>query len=205
MPGRYRPGMSEAYSVYWPQPRWRQAACVSQRLAVPFGGPHRSEPSFRRAAVQPGDLLYPIGVCDQVLYVLGRMRVQQIVPVGEDRAQLAEYFARYSAWRFLASACTSEVVLGGEGTGVLLDRPLPGEILQRLTYRPRGGPRPVRHVSEDGRLLHPLSVQGIYRLAESSAADMEAIVAGPPGEPMPLSQSGRHQPVPPAMGMDALF
>ena len=38
----------------------------------------------------------------------------------------------------------------------------------------------VRHVSDDGRLLHPLSVQGIYRLAESSAADLEAILAGPP-------------------------
>lgn len=35
----------------------------------------------------------------------------------------------------------------------------------------------VRHVSDDGRLLHPLSVQGIYRLAESSAADLEAPLA----------------------------
>lgn len=164
--------------MYWPQPRWRHAACVGQRLAVLFGGPHTSEPSFRRATVQPSDLLYPIGVCAQVLYVLGRMRVQQIVPADEDRDLLQEYFARYSAWRFLAPTCTTEVVVGCEGTGVLLDRPLPGEILKRLTYRPRRGPRPVRHVSDDGRLLHADSVQGIYRLAESSAADLEAI-SGP--------------------------
>jgi hypothetical protein len=71
-------------------------------MAVLFGGPHTSEPSFRRATVQPGDLLYPIGVCDQVLYVLGRMRVQEIVPVGGDRALLQRYHARYPAWRFLA-------------------------------------------------------------------------------------------------------
>jgi hypothetical protein len=58
--------------------------CAGQRLAVLSGGPHRSEPSFRRATVQPGDLLYPVGACDQVLYVPGRMRVQQIVPAGED-------------------------------------------------------------------------------------------------------------------------
>ena len=41
--------MSEAYSVYWPQPRWRHAAAVRQRITVLFGGPPASEPSFRRA------------------------------------------------------------------------------------------------------------------------------------------------------------
>lgn len=196
--------MSEAYTVYWPQPRWRQAACVGQRLAVLFGGPHHSTPSFRRATVQTGDLLYPIGVCHQVLYVLGRMRVQQIIPA-DDPELLRDYLARYSAWQFLAPICTSEVVIGCEGTGVLRDRPLPGEILQRLTYRPRRGPRPVRNVSDDGRLLHPESVHGIYRLAESSAADLETILAGPPGEPIPLSRSRRHQPVPASLRMDTLF
>jgi len=195
--------MSEAYSVYWPQRRWRHAAAVCQRLTVLFGGPHRSEPSFRRATVRPGDLLYPIGVCEQVLYVLGRMRVREIVLAGGDRALLQQYLARSGAWRFLAPTCTTEVVLGSEGTGILLDRPLPGEILGRLTYRPRRGPRPVRHVSDDGRLLHSISVQGIYRLAESSAADLEVVLAGPPGTPIPLSRPRRHQGVP--AGMDTLF
>ena len=146
-PGRYCAAVSEAYSVYWPQRRWRRAAGVCQRLAVLFGGPHSSEPSFRRATVQPGDMLYPIGVCDQVLYVLGRMRVREIVLVGGDRALLEEYLARYGAWRFLAPTCTTEVVIGSESTSILLDRPLPGEILRRLTYSPRRGLRPVRHVS----------------------------------------------------------
>lgn len=195
--------MSEAYSVYWPQPRWRHAAGVRQPMAVLFGGPHTSEPSFRRATVQPGDLLYPIGVCDQVLYVLGRIRVQEIVPVGGDRALLQGYHARYPAWRFLAPTCTTEVVIGSEGTGIMLDRPVPGEILRRLTYRPRRGPRPVRHISDDGRLLHSLSVQGIYRLAQSSAADLEAVLAGPPGPPISLSRPRKHHDIP--AGADPLF
>jgi hypothetical protein len=62
----------------------------------------------------------------------------------------------------------------------------PARYRAAVTYRPRRGPRPVRHVSEDGRLVHSLSVQGIYRLAESSAADLETVLAGPPGEPIPL-------------------
>jgi hypothetical protein len=131
------------------------------------------------------------------------MRVQEIVPVGGDRALLQRYHARHPAWRFLASTCTTEVVIGSEGTGIMLDRPVPGKILRRLTYRPQRGPRPVRHVSGDGRLLHSLSVQGIYRLAQSSAADLEAILTGPPGPPISLSRPPRHHDIP--AGADPLF
>jgi hypothetical protein len=178
---------------------------ITHRLAVLFGGPHISEPSFRRATVQPGDLLYPIGVCDQVLYLLGRMRVQEIITVDDgDQRLLDEYFARYRAWRFLAPTCTTEVVIGAGGTDIHLDRPVPGEILKRLTYQPRRGLRPVKHVSEDGRLMHSLSVRGIYRLAESSAADLDAVLAGTPGKPMGLlERRGKRGAIPP--GMEPLF
>ena len=190
--------------MYWPQQRWKRAATVADRLTVLFGGPHTSEPSFRRATVQPGDVLYPIGVCNQVLYVFGRMRVQEIVLVGDDeQSRLDQYFVRYGVWRFLAPTCTTEVVIGSEGTGIHLDRPVPGEVLKRLTYRPRRGPRPVKHVSEDGRLMHVLSVQGIYRLAESSVADLEAVLTGPPGEPITRLRPRRSQDKP--TNMDALF
>ena len=191
--------------MFWPQERWRCAAAASQSLTVLFGGPHSSEPSFRRAAVQPGDLLYPIGVCDQVLYVFGRMRVQEIIALDDDdrQSRLSDYFARYSEWRFLAPSCTSEVVIGSGGTGIHFNRPVPGEILQRLTYRPRRGPRLVKHVSEDGRLVHAVTVQGIYRLAEASAADLEAILTGPPGKLVPRPRRGRNQG--PPLNMDPLF
>ena len=56
---------SKAYSVHWPRQRWRHAAGLRQPPAVVSGAPHHAEPSFRRAAVQPGSLLDPIGVCDQ--------------------------------------------------------------------------------------------------------------------------------------------
>jgi hypothetical protein len=177
---------------------------VAERLAVLFGGPHISEPSFRRATVQPGDLLYPIGVCRQVLYVFGRMRVQEIIPVGgSGQRPLDEYFSRYSVWRFLAPTCTTEVVIGAEGTGIRLDRPVPGEVLKRLTYHPRRGLRPVKHVSEDGRLVRSLSVQGIYRLAESSVADLEAVLTGASGEPISLLRPRKKPEVP--TNMDPLF
>jgi hypothetical protein len=196
--------VGEAYSVYWPQARWRQAVGIAEPLSLLFGGPHTSEPSFRRATVQPGDLLYPIGLCDQVLYVFGRMRVEQIIPVGgSGQPRLEEYLSR--TWRFLAPTCTTEVVIGVDGTGIRLDRPLPGEILKRLTYHPRRGPRPVKHVTEDGRLTHALSVQGIYRLAESSAADLEAVLTGQPGEAISLFRSKPKKMPEIPTNMDPLF
>jgi hypothetical protein len=194
--------MSEAYSVYWPRQRWRRATGVCQCLAVLFGGPHLSEPSFRRAAVQSGDLL-----SDRRLQS-GPVRVRPDArpadrPGRRGPGTAAGIPRPVRCLGFLAPTCTTEVVIGAGGTGIMLDRPMPGEILQRLTYRPRRGPRPVRHVSDDGLLLHSISVQGIYRLAGSSAADLEAILAGPPGEPIPLYQSRKQQPVP--AGTDTLF
>jgi hypothetical protein len=85
----------------------------------------------------------------------------------------------------------------------MLDRPVPGEVLGRLTYLPRRGPRPVRHVSPDGRLLHAISVQGIYRLAGPSAADLDAIPASPPGPAIPLTRPRKPGPV--SAGTDTLF
>jgi hypothetical protein len=195
----------EAYSIYWRQELWWSAADVGSPLTVLFGGPHSSQPSFRCATVQPGDLLYPIGVRGRVLHVFGRMRVHEIIPVGGDDQQPRpeQFLARYNSWRFLASTCTTEVVVGCQGTGIYLDAPVPGGILKRLAYHPRRGLRPVKHVSADGRLLHVLSVRGIYRLAESSAADLEAVLTGPPGNLItrPQSASSQNQ----LANMDTLF
>ncbi|MFG2045618.1 hypothetical protein [Dactylosporangium sp. NPDC048998] len=61
-------------------------------LEVMFGGPHLSEPSFLRAKVSAGDVLYPIGVHRQVLLVFGRMRVREIVEA--DSVALQEHYKR---------------------------------------------------------------------------------------------------------------
>jgi hypothetical protein len=46
-------------------------------------------------------------------------------------------------------------------------------------------------------------VQGIYRLAESSVADLEAILTGTPGEPISLHRPRRKPEIP--ANMDPLF
>ena len=69
---------------------------MRQRLTALLEGPHASGPSCPRATVQPDDLLFPIGVCGQLLYMLGRMRVSGC-PGGGDQVLLQEDLACYGS------------------------------------------------------------------------------------------------------------
>ena len=167
--------MADAYTVYWPRERWERSVAVQGELPVLFGGPHQSLPSFVRAKVGPGDLLYPVGYRDQALWLFARVRVTVVEPFPPSSA----YPDSFGPWRFLAGGCVAEVVHCADS----LRRPpgvaLPGEVLQRLTYQPRrGAPRPVKFVTEDGRLTRSDSVQGIYRITADSAADLDALLTG---------------------------
>jgi hypothetical protein len=51
--------------------------------------------------------------------------------------------------------------------------------------------------------VHSVTVQGIYRLSESSAADIEAVLAGPPGQEVCPFPPPRRPP--PPDNMDPLF
>ncbi len=164
--------MADAYTVYWPRERWQESVDVPGELRVLFGGPHQSLPSFTRAKVGPGDLLYPVGYRDQALWLFGRVRVIAVDQVGP-----GSFGDGYADWAFLAGSCVDEVVRCTDSVRVPQGRAVPGEVLQRMAYRPRrGGPRPVKFVTEDGRLTRSDSVQGIYRLTPETAADLDAVL-----------------------------
>ncbi|HEU0028438.1 MAG TPA: hypothetical protein VFQ25_15095 [Ktedonobacterales bacterium] len=90
--------MAVVYTVFWTQARcdalWRLGG-VGKPLHTLFGGPHTSEPSFRRATVRPGDDLYPIAVRAGTLYVLGRVRVKRILTLEEYVAGRSDLFAPF--------------------------------------------------------------------------------------------------------------
>jgi hypothetical protein len=287
--------MDESYTAFWTQQSCRTLGKHSQEgtpLTLLFGGPHTSEPSFRRAGVTPGDWIYPVRVLKGTMYVLARMRVQRILSLDEwiaayphlfvgcepsdprtfftdeflanqwligalpttlaglhsvypelseclpsatnkaaidryvrdvferwDPARRRQYptFADYSAYAaeiqqqwgqrvaevnawteerirglqaseafrcffrqhpelgYLAPSCTSEVVIGEEGTPIWLDVAVPPDLLLRLRYRSRRAERSIKYI-EDGRLKSVLSLQGIYRLSPSSAAEVAALL-----------------------------
>jgi hypothetical protein len=177
--------MAEAYTVFWSFDRWRAAVATGHRpLPVLFGGPHLSEPSFRRAGVEVGDTIFPIAVSQKEVFVVARMRVREMLLLGHsDGLSLVEQrFPEYRAWRFLAPTCTDEVVIGMDGSVPRADVSVPPEVLSRLTFRSKRGERPLRHV-KDGVLTSSIGLQGIYRLAGESAARLSDLLdAAEPGK-----------------------
>ncbi len=179
--------MADSYTVFWTMDRWLGALAVGHKpLPVLFGGPHLSEPSFRRAGVRVGDLIYPVSVMNRQVYVIGRMRVREILLIGqEDGSTLIDLrFPQFKAWKVLAPTCTEEVVIGGEGTTVRDDLALPTDVLMRLSFRSQRGERPLKHV-RDGELTRSVGLHGIYRLSRQSADDLESLVDGPAPQAQP--------------------
>jgi hypothetical protein len=196
--------VTQSYTVFWTNERWHSALAAGHKpLPVLFGGPHLSEPSFRRAGVRVGDVVYPIAVSNRQVYVVARMRVREMLLLGqEDGPSLIEHrFPEYRAWRFLAPTCTDEVVIGLEGTVPRADLALSPLLLSRLTFRSQRGERTLRHI-RDGELTSSIGLQGIYRLAEESAKDLATLVesaaGGAPGRvPAPPARGHRRTEHPP--------
>jgi hypothetical protein len=189
--------VAEAFTVFWTNERWRSAMVAGHRpLPVLFGGPHLSEPSFRRAGVEVGDLIYPVAVLNREVFLVARLRVREMILLGhQDGPSLVEQrFPEYRTWRFLAPTCTDEVVIGMDGTVPRGDLALPRDVLTRLTFRSQRGERRLRHV-RDGELTSSIGLQGIYRLAAVSATELAELVesAQPP-------KAGRIPPVRSARG-----
>ncbi|MEU4690139.1 hypothetical protein [Actinoplanes sp. NPDC023714] len=168
--------MADAYTVFWASHLTAAARTPIEAgvpLTVLFGGVHQSMPSFTRAKVTAGDLVYPIAVHAGTVFVLGRMRVADL------STSPHEHMDANPHWRFLAGTCMTEAVTGTGGTVLRLDAAMPVDTLRRLTYRSQRGTRTVKHLGDDGRLLRPLSLRGIYRLDAPCVADLDAVLAQP--------------------------
>ncbi|HEU5381538.1 MAG TPA: hypothetical protein VFV38_39460 [Ktedonobacteraceae bacterium] len=191
--------MAHAYTIFWTHDRYntlRRLGWTGRQMEILFGGPHTSEPGFARAGVCPGDLVYPIAVRSGVLHVLGRARVRRMLPLDhyiEQRSDLFDLnhseslahtkaFDRYRsvhpAVASLAPTCTDEVVECEESTPLRFDLTIPADLLGRLRYRSQRRERDLSQHLRDGRLIKSLAIQGIYRLSEASACELEALVLG---------------------------
>jgi hypothetical protein len=189
--------------------RWLAAVAVGHKpLPVLFGGPHLSEPSFRRAGVKVGDSIYPVAVANRRVHLVARVRVREMILLGQEDGPtlIDQRFPQYRPWRFLAPTCTEEVIIGMAGSAPRADLEVPAEVLQRLTFRSQRGERSLKHL-KDGELTSSIGLQGIYRLAAASATDFAGLIESPPPAaaariPRPASKSDRRAVAAPE---DALF
>jgi hypothetical protein len=187
--------MTDSFTTLWTNDRCqllRQHKQEGRILSILFGGPHTSQPGFRRATVKEGDYIYPVRVKQGVLYIIARMRVRQILSL-EDYIQLypdvftgcelsqwpsvtfENYLKLHPEMRYLAPTCTDEVILGSEGAPIRLDRTVPPEVVEALRFRSQRRERGIKHIV-DGRIKNVISLQGIYRLSEKSAEEFDRLL-----------------------------
>ncbi|MGE5222301.1 MAG: hypothetical protein ACM3PY_07685 [Omnitrophica WOR_2 bacterium] len=187
--------MANSFTTLWTNDRCISLAQYNLEgtlLNTLFGGPHTSEPSFRRAGVKAGDYIYPVRVNKGVLYIITRMRVKEILSLddyierypdvfnGCERSPwasvtFANYLELYPERRFLAPTCTDEVILGDDSTPIRLDIAVPSDVLERLRFRSQRRERGLKHI-KDGRLKSVIGLQGIYRLSEQSADEIAMLL-----------------------------
>ncbi|MFF9147695.1 hypothetical protein ACF1BN_22850 [Streptomyces sp. NPDC014861] len=172
--------MANSYTTLWTDALCRELKRSGEeglRLTILFGGPYGSQPSFLRAGVRPGDTIHPVRVHRTRLHVLGAMEVSRVLTHEEAGAELHDDdYAKLMYWRRLKTGFVSEVLIGPPGSPLSFDTVVPGELLERLTFTSRRGERTLKYV-EDGRLLRSNSLQGIYRLAPASAAELRRLVS----------------------------
>lgn len=187
--------MADSFTTLWNNDRCKSLAQYKLEgtlLDTLFGGPHTSEPSFRRAGVIPGDYIYPVRVYKGILYIIARMRVKEIISLddyiernpdifsGCERSPWASvtfenYLKLHPERRFLAPTCTEEVVLGDDSTPIRLNVAVPSDVLERLRFRSQRRERGLKHI-KDGRLKSVIVLQGIYRLSEGSADEIADLI-----------------------------
>ncbi|MFJ5924566.1 hypothetical protein ACIQF6_18405 [Kitasatospora sp. NPDC092948] len=173
--------MSDAFTVLWTHARCRalrEAGCVGRRPPVAFGGVHTSLPAWSGA--RAGDDVYALHVNRCEVFVVSRMRVLDLergdccgtAPVTcHDPAHPG-----HDEWWMLGTDGCGATPIHVDATPVTFDTPIPGNLLERLTWRNRRNrTRVLKHVV-DGRLEQSISLQGFYRLTPESADELADLV-----------------------------
>ncbi len=192
-------GMGSSFTVLWNHDRVaiaKRHGLLGQPIPFLFGGPHTSQPSFCRAGVQGGDVVYPVQVKSGVVHLLARVVVREIVPVetfvhertdlyppekrGRWMGETLDIAIQSQPWlRALNWTCSDHVLKPEKSSPLTVEVTLPVHALERLSFRSKKTLRPIEGV-EDGRLTTITGLQGVYRLSEKSAEDFWLAAEGGP-------------------------
>jgi hypothetical protein len=151
---------------------------VGERPPVAFSGVHSSLPAWTGA--RAGDEVYALHVNRCEVFVVSQLRVIDMerrdccgaVPATwEDPA-----YPGHGDWSMLGAGGCDATAVHVDATPVRFDVAIPGDLLERLTWRNRRGQtRGLKYVV-DGRLERSVSLQGFYRLSPEAAGELAEVV-----------------------------
>ncbi|MFC8454026.1 hypothetical protein [Kitasatospora sp. NPDC057223] len=173
--------MPDAFTVLWTHDTCRalrKVGRVGERPPVAYSGVHTSRPAWSGA--RAGDEVYALHVNRHELFVVSQMRVTDMERQDCCGAAPATWqdsgFPGHGDWSMLGADDCGATAVHVDATPVRFDVPVPGELLERLTWQNRRGQtRVLKHVV-DGRLERSISLQGFYRLTSESADELAELV-----------------------------
>ena len=159
------------FTMLWPNDYCRflaRAGLAGQGLRFVWGG-HNINTRFSHYGVSAGDYMIPIRVYHQRVYVIASMKVKNATTRNE-------YLASHPLDELLVlHNCANEILEGVEGTPISFDVPVPAQELEHIRFIGRRGERGIKYVQE-GKLVRSVSLEGVYRLAPSSAQLLMSLV-----------------------------
>lgn len=162
---------SDRYTMLWADSYSRGALNQPNRPLRQVWGGHNQRTDFSFMGVKPGDYLYPLRVRKKKVYVVARMKIQAVL-------SRQEYLSTYPANREMVdSTCDRHFLLGENGTLIRYDLAVPPQMLERMRFRSRKQERGLKYL-KDGELARSVSLHGIFRLTQSSAADLDSLLDG---------------------------
>ncbi|MBQ0904176.1 hypothetical protein KBX63_19575 [Micromonospora sp. U21] len=176
--------MSAAFTTLWTHDVCRELRRdrVGQRPPVAFSGMHQSLPSW--TSVGAGDDVFALHVNRCVVYVVSRLRVldkQQRTCCGAAPTTWGDLtYPGHDAWAMLGAGGCGASPVHVEATPIRFDVAIPGDLLTALTWRNRRGDERTLKYVVDGRLERSISLQGLYRLTDESAARLGALLDNAP-------------------------
>ena len=171
-----------AFVVLWSNEWCEKLKKVAKNdlLSVVYGGPHQSIPSLGKVNV--GDWIYPLRIKSGKLFLIGRMKVQEIrdaeaylIEIGIPRTKgelwdtlSGKYLTTHSHFGHrIPRNCVDDVAIGNEGTIINFEREIPLDIIKKLTFGPIAQQEKALPL-KDNKVSH-INLQGHYRrLGEDS-------------------------------------
>ncbi len=145
-----------------------QVGAVGEPLKYIWGG-YNLQSNFLHFKVNSNDYIYPVTIRNFTLHLIARMRVHECISV--DTFQ--NLFPAQSKNEY--HSCAGQVLIGTDGTPIQFERPVPAQILERITFQSGKSTRKPKYV-EDGKVRNISSFQGIYCLIPDSADDFNLLL-----------------------------
>jgi hypothetical protein len=179
--------LPESYIVFWKKDKIDRILKNGDDgpLSVLYGGPHQSQPAFGK--LRAGDVVFPFTMVDGVMYLIGRMVIEEIVNADEYLANALkiqpcgimwdDYWNKHKSevGHKIPTTCADDAAIGSGSA--LQKRAVPAEVAARIRVGPKpGAESPLK--MKDGKLLTTGLIGYYRRLSEESAALLNDLIEG---------------------------